>query len=63
MLVEETKKPWTSKTLWLNLLVAVGAMLPWSPVQEAMSESNLVMLLSVVNMVLRLVSKEKIGLN
>ena len=59
----EEKKPWKSKTLWLNLLVATGAMMPWSPVKEAMSESNLVMVLSVVNMILRLVSKDKIGLN
>tara|TARA_Y100000401_G_C8324043_1_gene227079 strand:+ start:2007 stop:2192 length:186 start_codon:yes stop_codon:yes gene_type:complete len=59
----EEKKPWKSKTLWLNLLVSVGAMLPWAPVAEAMSEGNLVMVLSVVNMVLRLVSKDKIGLN
>ena len=59
----EEKKPWKSKTLWLNLLVSVGAMLPWSPVAEAMSEGNLVMVLSVVNMVLRLVSKDKVGLN
>ena len=59
----EEKKPWKSKTLWLNLLVSVGAMLPWSPVAEAMSEGNLVMVLSVVNMVLRLVSKDKIRLN
>ncbi len=59
----EEKKPWKSKTLWLNLLVAAGAMMPWEPVAEAMSEGNLVMVLSVINMVLRLVSKDKIGLN
>jgi len=59
----EEKKPWKSKTLWLNLLVAVGSMMPWAPVAEAMSEGNLVMVLSVVNMVLRLVSKDKVGLN
>ena len=59
----EEKKPWSSKTMWLNLLVAVGAMLPWEPMQEMMSEANLIMVLSVVNMVLRLVSKDKIGLN
>lgn len=59
----EEKKPWKSKTLWLNLLVSLGAMSPWSPVAEAMSEANLIMVLSVVNMVLRLVSKDKIGLN
>ena len=59
----EQKKPWKSKTLWLNLLVAAGAMMPWAPVAEVMSEGNLVMVLSVVNMVLRLVSNQKIGLN
>ena len=59
----EEKKPWKSKTLWLNLLVALGAMMPWAPVAEVMSEGNLVMVLSVVNMVLRLVSNQKIGLN
>lgn len=61
--MELEKKPWASKTLWLNLLVAMGAMLPWEPVKEVMSEANLIMILSVVNMVLRLVSKDKIGLN
>lgn len=61
--MELEKKPWASKTLWLNLLVAMGAMLPWEPVKEVMSEANLIMILSVVNMVLRLVTKDKIGLN
>ena len=41
----EEKKPWKSKTLWLNLLVAAGAMMPWAPVAEVMSEGNLVMVL------------------
>lgn len=61
--MELEKKPWASKTLWLNLLVALGAMLPWEPVKEVFSEANLIMILSVLNMVLRLVSKDKIGLN
>lgn len=60
--MEVSKAPWKSKTLWLNLLVALGAMLPWEPAKELLSEANLVMVLSVLNMVLRLVSKEKIGL-
>ena len=61
--MEPVKKPWASKTLWLNLLVAVGSMLPWEPVQEVMSEANLIMVLSVVNMVLRLVTNQKVGLD
>ena len=59
----EEKKPWSSKTIWVNLLVAVSAMIPYGPIQELLTEANLVMILSVVNMVLRLVSKDKIGLN
>ena len=59
----EEKKPWKSKTLWLNLLVAAGAMMPWEPAKEIFSEASLVMILSVVNMAMRLISKEKIGLN
>ena len=61
--MEPVKKPWSSKTLLLNALVAIGMLLPWEPVREVMSETNMVMVLSVVNMVLRLVSKDKIGLN
>ena len=61
--MEVQKKPWASKTLWLNLLVALGAMLPWEPVKEVMSESNIIMILSVVNMVMRLISKDQIGLS
>lgn len=62
-MLDENKKPWASKTLWLNLLVAVGAMLPWEPLKDIFSESNLVMILSVLNMVLRLSTKDKIGLS
>ena len=61
--MEIEKKPWASKTLWLNLLVAVGAMLPWEPAKEIFSEASLVMILSVINMVMRLVTKDKIGMN
>lgn len=61
--MELQKKPWASKTLWLNFLVASAAMLPWEPIKSVLTEGNLVMVLSVVNMVLRLVSKDKIGLS
>ena len=61
--MEPAKKPWASKTLLLNALVAIGMLMPWEPVREVMSEANMVMILSVVNMVLRLVSKDKIGLS
>lgn len=62
-MLEETKKPWASKTLLLNFFVSLGMLLPWEGAKELMSEGNMVMILSVVNIVLRLVTKEKISLN
>lgn len=57
------KKPWLSKTLWVNALVAVLA-LAYPPASEWMlaNSGTVVTLFAVLNMVLRLVSKEKISL-
>jgi|TARA_R100000501_G_C2605532_1_gene101435 hypothetical protein len=55
------KKPWKSKTLWANLLVGLLAV---SGLREKLSigADQVVLVLSVVNMVLRLVTKDKVGL-
>jgi len=55
------KKPWKSKTLLANLLVAVLAV---SGLREKLGigEDQVLMILAVVNMALRLVTKDKIGL-
>jgi len=55
------KKPWQSKTMWANVLVGVLAV---SGLREKLSigADQVLMLLSVVNMVLRLVTKDKVGL-
>jgi hypothetical protein len=55
------KKPWQSKTLLANLLVAVMAV---SGLREkvGIGEDQILMVLAVVNMFLRLVTKDKIGL-
>ena len=55
------KKPWKSKTLWANLLVGLLAV---SGLREKLSigADQVLMILSVVNMVLRLVTKDKVGL-
>ena len=58
---EEKKKPYLSKTLWLNAVVAVVAFFP--NMIEHFSAANVAMFLSVINMVLRMVTKDKIGLN
>ena len=55
------KKPWKSKTLWANMLVGLLAV---SGLREKLSigADQVLMILSVVNMVLRLVTKDKVGL-
>ena len=55
------KKPWQSKTLLANLLVAIMAV---SGLREkvGIGEDQILMVLAVVNMFLRLVTKDKIGL-
>ena len=55
------KKPWKSKTLWANLLVGLLAV---SGLREKLSigADQVLMILSVVNMALRLVTKDKVGL-
>lgn len=58
----ETKHPLKSKTLWLNLIVGIIAMIPNESIQESFSEANVVILLSAVNLILRMVTKNKIGL-
>lgn len=56
------KKPYLSKTLILNLIVAVCAM--FGPeVSDYAKPESIILVLTVANMVLRLVTKEKIGLS
>ena len=54
------KKPWKSKTLWANALVGVLAL---SGLREKLSigPDQVLMVLSVVNMGLRLATKDKVG--
>lgn len=59
----ENKAPWKSKTLWLNLIVGIVALIPNPEIQAAFSESNLIILLSGLNLILRMVTKDKIGLD
>ncbi len=57
----ETKKPWFSKTLWTNVVVALAAV--FAPgVKEWISANpeTLVMIWAGLNAVLRFVTKDKI---
>ena len=59
----ETKKPFMSKTLWVNLVLAVGAVFSakWPEVAEVVTVENVALLFSFINMVLRSVTKEQLS--
>jgi hypothetical protein len=59
----ESKKPWLSKTIWMNLMLAVAPFIPGASEWMASNASVLISAFAVLNMVLRLVSKDKIGLS
>lgn len=56
------KKPWLSKTLWTNLLLALFAFFPGVDAWISSNPSAIVMGFSVINIILRLVTKDKVGL-
>jgi len=58
----ESKATWLSKTMWMNMLVAIAAFLP--PVQDYIGKhpETFVWVLTVANMILRFISKGKIVL-
>ena len=60
--MNEVKSPLMSKTIWINLMMAMAAILSnwWPDLAEVMNEANLVMIFSVFNIVLRAVTKSSI---
>ena len=63
-LIEVPKKAWMSKTLWANFLISVVAIVAvWVPaVANIVNEEAVLMLFAMVNMILRLVTKDKVVL-
>ena len=59
--MEAVKKPWFSKTLLVNMAVALLAVTGLSTKIDISAES-MMMALSGINIILRLVTKDKIGL-
>ena len=51
----EKKNVWASKTIWVNLIMAIFSVIAiWVPaVSEYVNESNLVLVFSIVNIILR----------
>lgn len=54
------KKPWLSKTIWANFIIAGLAFVP--AIAEKVSPEQIVLGLTLVNVILRLVTKEKLSL-
>lgn len=57
---EGGKKPWQSKTLWINLILAILAFFP--QFREFVTAEHIGTIFTVVNIVLRFVTKEKLTL-
>ena len=57
----ENKSVFKSKTLWVNLIIAVVAFFP--SVAEKLSPEVVMQGMALVNMVLRLVTKDKLQLS
>ena len=55
------KKWWQSKTAWLNILVGGVAVMFPEMLGQYLNEANMVMILSVVNIILRAITKEGIA--
>jgi hypothetical protein len=57
------KKPWLSKTLWLNAIVALGALFAPGVSEYIAAQPDVVVgVFAVVNMILRIVSKDKLSI-
>ena len=56
------KKPWESKTVWVNLIMAIVAFIPVDSVQMFFIENQgfLPMLFTSANVILRLITKDPI---
>ena len=61
---ETTKHPLASKTLWVNSLMAVfGFVLAFKPEMATyLNEGMVLTIMSFVNVILRMVTKNKIGI-
>lgn len=59
----ETKKPWQSKTIWVNVIMAIVPVLP-GPVHEFLRDNPDVILsaFAIVNVLLRAITHGKVTL-
>lgn len=57
---DEAKKLWKSKTLWVNLVMAVAAFIPGIGEMISQNPEAAGSLVAIVNVILRLVTKDKV---
>lgn len=57
--MDPSKRPWLSKTLWINVLVGLSPLIPGS--EEYLNPKTMLQLFAVVNILLRLVTKKSIS--
>ncbi len=55
------KKPWQSKTLWANLVMATLAFIP--ALADKLTIEQVMLGMAAVNMVLRMITKDKVSLS
>lgn len=60
--MEQTKKPWLSKTIWTNVILAGVAFIPSVHEWFSSNVEALPIVFTVVNILLRLITKDKIAL-
>ena len=55
------KKPWLSKTIWSNIIMAVVAFFPGVNEWFVANPDALVMMFTIANVLLRLITKDKLS--
>lgn len=60
--IDGGKKPWQSKTLWINLLIAASAFVPQVHTLLVANPEVVAAVFAGLNIVLRLISKDKVSL-
>lgn len=56
------KRPWTSKTVWVNLVMAAAAFIPGVGQLISQNPEAAGMIVAGINTILRLITKEKVSL-
>jgi uncharacterized membrane protein YqaE (UPF0057 family) len=61
--IEAGKKPWLSKTIWMNVVLAIAAFIPGVHEWIVANDAIVFAFWAVVNIILRLITKDKIQIS